>query len=162
MDDQNLFAGFLTNVIALDQRDAINENVASTFRGFQHTSEDEINSFLKGNNSINSNRTAAQRVFIEPHHIQSIKAILFELKDRQQCNSSPSVDMLNMIDLEAMTLLKAARVESLNAEKARNSVTLGSPKTHSRNLEHVQTISERITWTHLWSQQNSIDLHHKR
>ena len=110
MDDQNLFAGFLTNIVCLRQlrqRDAIKENVASTFRELQSTSEDEINSFLKGNNSLNSNRNAAQRVLIEPHHIQSLKAILFELKDRKQCNSSPTAEMLNRIDLEAMILLKS-------------------------------------------------------
>ena len=151
MDDQNLFAGFLTNIVGLRQlrqRDAINENVASTFRELQSTSEDEINSFLKGNNSLNSNRAAAQRVLIEPHHIQSIKAILFELRDRQQCYSPPSIEMLNRIDLEAMSLLKAARVEALNAEKARNSVTLPEmevPKlTHENWSKFKQSVKESL------------------
>ena len=131
MDDENIFANFLTTVVGFTQvrhRTAIQDGIARTFGQLQLTSDDEIKDFVKGNNAANSSRPENRKILLEPKHEQYLKAILFELKDREQCHAPPSAIMLANLNEQSIMTLKAARVEALTTAKSRSSVILPEMK----------------------------------
>ena len=102
MDDNNLFEAFLANVAGVTVDRARNEilQFIPTFTALLGTSEREIDNFVKSTHSSNSARAANSRILIPTTAVITLKAILFELKDRQMCDALSTMAMLTAIDAE--------------------------------------------------------------
>ena len=91
MNDANKFTAFLTNLCGLTVIRARNETITfiDTFDALLSTSEEEINNFVKNSHASNSGRAAAQRICIPSAAVIVLKALRFELVDREKCGSLP-------------------------------------------------------------------------
>jgi hypothetical protein len=87
------------------------------FKTLLHTSEDEINDFVKSVHAANTALTANNRIYISPSSIITILAVLFELKDREKCNALPTAEILQAIDNEAIQLLHRLCLITKEAKK---------------------------------------------
>ena len=87
MDDPALFTAFLTNVAGITNARSRNEmqSFTATFRMLLSSSENEIDSFVKNTHAANSARANNQRILIPTGAVLALKALLFELKDRENC-----------------------------------------------------------------------------
>lgn len=100
MNDQNCFTQFLTNVLGMNtarHRNALRQFV-STFAQLMTTTEDEIDTFVSTMHSANSGRANNSTILIPPNVTIGLKAILFELQDREMCGALPGLATLNAIN----------------------------------------------------------------
>lgn len=128
MDDPNIFTNFLNNVIGntpARSTQAIT-NFITTFNDLLTTTESELDSFVKTTHDANSARTAQQKIIIQPQSVISLKAILFELKDRQRCGVLPNADMINAITMEQLIILRQTRSTAIEFKSRRSTSTQAS------------------------------------
>ena len=93
MDDPVIFLQFLQNTLGITTPRVSTEitNFAETFRELLAASDVVIDTFAKETHSSNLARTANQRVLIHVATDTVLKRILFELRDRDMCNSLPNL-----------------------------------------------------------------------
>ena len=72
-----------------------------------------IESFVKEVHSSNSARPTNGKILIPLNVPQSFKSVLFELKDRQMCESLPNVLVLQSINVSQLSILRKERNELL-------------------------------------------------
>ena len=73
------------------------------------TTNEEINTFLCDTHSSNSAKAAAVRILIKPKLSTSIKAVKFELNDRNLCNALIDEANLDAIDMDKINILQSNR-----------------------------------------------------
>ena len=100
MDDQALYTNFLTNVAGVTVARAQNEllSFANTFRVLSSTSDKEIDTFVKNTHDLNSTRANNAKILIPTQAVMALKAILFELKDRDMCDALPTAAVLGALN----------------------------------------------------------------
>ena len=149
MDDNNLFEAFLANVAGVTVDRARNEilQFITTFTALLGTSEKEIDNFVKSTHSSNSARAANSRILIPTTAVITLKAILFELKDRQMCDALPTMAMLTAIDAEQVDQLRIQRTQSIQDEIQSSGTALSSmdiPKLTTSNYEAFITAFQSL------------------
>ena len=100
MDDANCFQNFLINVLQMNvprHRNTLLQFV-STFNQLLATTDDEIDTFVSTMHSANSGRANNSTILIPPNVTIGLKAILFELQDREMCGALPGLATLNAIN----------------------------------------------------------------
>ena len=142
MDDAVIFAAFLEKVCGLAVSRARTEvlTLVDTFRALLTTTDDEIDAFVKSTHSSNSARAAQARILIPSGAVLALKAVLFELKDREKCNALPNPQILAALDAQQVTLMRAQRTTSI--EEAANALNLPQmevPKLTATNYEEFFT-----------------------
>ena len=138
MDDPVLFANFLQNVAGLTVARSRNEvlGFVDTFRSLLSTSEDELDSFVKNTHSSNTARNNNQRILIPTRTVIALKALIFELKDRERCDALPAQVMLQNLNAAEIALLRARRNDAL--QESSQSVSLPAmtvPKLTATNYD---------------------------
>ena len=126
MDDPAVFTAFLVrlNLTIIRQRNAVTTHLASTFQDFAVITDREIDTFVTNTSARNRNVANANAVIISDRAVQNLKAVLFELHDRRQCNAVPTAADLGAIDQVVLRSLRTSRQEALNDAKARESQSL--------------------------------------
>ena len=107
MNDPAVYTAFLTNVAGVTVSRVRVEllDFANTFETLLSCSEDELDAFVKDTHTSNSARAANSRILIPTRAIIAIKAILFELKERDKCDALPSRAALQGIDVAQIGIL---------------------------------------------------------
>ena len=116
MNDTNKFTAFLTNLCGLTVIRARNETntFIDTFDALLlSTSEEEINNFVKNTHASNSARAAAQRILIPSAAVIVLKALRFELVDREKCRSLPDLAGLQGLDAASISIMRDQRTKSV-------------------------------------------------
>ena len=115
MDDANEFTTFLTNIGGLNVARARNEVITfvNTFEALLSTSEAEIDNFVKNTHASNSARAAAQRILIPTAAVITLKALRFELCDREKCGTLPDLAALQAIDAGMISVMRTQRTKSV-------------------------------------------------
>ena len=100
MDDEPTYLNFITNTCVVAVPRLRNEllSYANAFSSLLATTEKEFDTFVKTTHASNSARPANAKILIPNAAIIAVKAVLFELKDREHCNALPNQAMLNAID----------------------------------------------------------------
>ena len=83
-----------------------------------------IITFVTNTGTRNRNVANANAVIISDRAVQNLKAVLFELHDRRQCDAMPTAGDLNGIDQDVLRSLRTSRQEALADTNARTSQTL--------------------------------------
>ena len=140
MDNPALFSAFLINVAGLTAARPRNEflQFADTFRALLGTSEKELDSFVKNTHSSNSARANNQKVLIPPGSVITLKAVLFELKDRELCDALPNAVMLNALDPAQVAILRTRRTQAIQDQIEIDNTSLTAmevPKLTTSNYE---------------------------
>ena len=124
---------------------------ADTFEALLATSEKEFNAFVKNTHSSNSARANNAKVLIPTRAIISIKAILFELKDRGRCNALPTPAMLAALDAVQMNELRFQRSQAIQDKEQESQSTLGAldvpkliPKTYDSFMRAFENLAARM------------------
>ena len=145
MDNQAAFNNCVTNTLQVNvprNRLAITTFV-STFNQLLSTTEDELDSFVTSIHSSNSGRANNARLVILPNAVIRLKAILFELKDREICGTLPDLATLNAIDDVQLNILKRSRIEAkANLKNNKDNAltdTMKIPKFKSENYDEFMT-----------------------
>ena len=84
-----------------------------SFTALLSTSDAEIDSFVKNIHSSNSARTTQTRILIPPSAVIALKAIRFELEDRQRCDALPDAATLQALNAVQMNYLRIQRTKSV-------------------------------------------------
>ena len=145
MDDPAVFNDFLTNTIRIRPQRVIDEILSyiDTFTTLYATSFDDFDDFVTRTHSSNSARTAAAKILIPNSAIVSLKAIMFELKDRHACDALPDLPTIMAMDGNTLRSLRAqhnAAKEQLKAAKLVNlSDSMKIVKLTQRNYQEFET-----------------------
>ena len=115
MNDANEFTAFLTNLCGLTVLRARTEVITfiDTFDALLSTSEDEIDNFVKNTHAANSARAAAQRILIPSAAVITLKALRFELIDREKCGALPDLATLWAMDAANLSLMQVQHTKSV-------------------------------------------------
>ena len=107
MNDPAVYTAFLTNVagVTVPRVRVELSDFANTFQTLLSCSEDELDAFVKDTHSSNSARAANSRILIPTRAIIAIKAMLFELKERDKCDALPTRAALQAIDIAQIGIL---------------------------------------------------------
>ena len=148
MTDQPVFDAFLTNICGLTVPRAKTEMLSfvDTFSALLTTTDLEIDNFVKNTHAANSARAAAAKILIPTAAMLALKAVLFELKDRQKCGALPEMPMLAALDQVQVVLMRAQRTEAVT-EAARTRVKLPEmtvPKLTTTNYETFHTAFQAV------------------
>ena len=122
MDNQQAFQHFIQttlNVNVVRVRDTIYDFV-DTFGALLSVTDNDIDSFVKDTHSSNSGRAAAAKVLIPAKVSIALKAVLFELKDRELCAALPDLPTLQAIDNAQLTIMRGNRNKSIEMSDMRN------------------------------------------
>ena len=121
MNDPAIFTAFVTNTLGVDQAvvRALIHNFVATFEELLVVTDDDIDTFVKDTHSANSARSAAQRVQIGTLVSQGLKSVLFELKDREICDSLPDANILERINADQLKVTRKNRADAKGHEKMR-------------------------------------------
>ena len=113
MDDTALFQTFLQTVAGVTVARARNEIIqfVPNFRALLGSSEKEIDSFVKTTHSANSARNGNVKILIPTSTVLAMKAVLFELKDREICDALPTAAMLQALDAATVSQLRSQRTQ---------------------------------------------------
>ena len=145
MDDQAVYTAFLTNVAGVTAARARTEllGFANTFRTLMSCTEDELDNFVKDTHSSNSARNANARILIPTRSVIVIKALLFELKDRDRCDALPTPIMLQTLDAAQVAVLRSQRNQALEDEaqlaNESSTSTMTIPKLTATNYDEFIT-----------------------
>ena len=77
------------------------------------TSEKELDTFVKNIHAANSARANNAKILVSTSAVMAMKAVMFELKDRDMCNALPNAVMLQAINPNQVSLLRAQRTQAL-------------------------------------------------
>ena len=149
MDDNILFQTFITNVARVTVPRARNEilQFLPNFRSLLGTSEKEIDNFVKSTHSSNSARANNARILIPTTATLALKAVLFELKDRQLCDALPTATMLAALDAEQVSQLRNQRNQYIQDQSQESDNPLSSmdiPKLTTSNYESFITAFQSL------------------
>ena len=145
MDDPAVFAAFVTNMLRVGVARVQNEiiNFTDTFSDLLSNSEKDIDDFVTITHGSNSARANNAKILIPSATVTALKAILFELKDRQLCNSLPDLATLQAIDIASLRVLRSMRNEAVQLAKLENntgpSTTMTVVKLTERNYQDFET-----------------------
>ena len=116
MDDPVIYLHFLRNMLRLAPPRIVQEMVsfADTFCSLLSNSEKDFDEFVKRTHQSNSACTNNALILIPSTAILSIRAILFDLKDRETCDALRDLPTLQAMDGNTMCVLRAQH----NAAKA--------------------------------------------
>ena len=140
-----LYNQFLTNTLNAGPPRVIAELVsfAETFEDLLNTSEDDFDDFVTRTHSSNSARTAANKLLIPNSAIVSLKALMFELKDRETCNALPDRATLQAMNGNSMRVLRTqhntAKEQAKGAKQAKLSDSMKVVKLTQRNYQEFET-----------------------
>ena len=115
---------------------------ASTFSALLSLSENDFDEYVKTTLASNSARAAAAKILLPTNLIMGIKAVLFELHDRQRCNALPSRVMLENLDLVQIEVMKTNRTRAIQEEEERKKTVftdLKVPKLTANNYATFHT-----------------------
>ena len=106
MNDEIEFTTFLTDIAGINVARARNEVITfvDTFEALLSTSEAEIDHFVKNTHASNSARATAQRILIPTAAVITLKALRFELGDREKCGTLPDLAALQAIDADMISV----------------------------------------------------------
>ena len=115
MNDPAQFTAFLTNLCGLTVARARNETIAflDTFEALLSTSEEEIDNFVKNTHAANSARATANKILIPTAAAITLKAVRFELIDREKCGTLPDLAALQGLDAVSINLMRVQRTKSV-------------------------------------------------
>ena len=142
MNDNQVFEGFLQNICGLGVPRARTEvlGLADTFAALLSTTDDEIDAFVKSTHSANSARNNNSKILIPVATVLSLKAILFELKDREKCNALPNHATLQGLNVQQVTLMRAQRTLAISeADRELRLPQMEVPKLTASNYEEFYT-----------------------
>ena len=145
MDDPLIYENFIRNVAGVATNRNVNEvlSFADTFRMLLSTSEKELDTFVKNTHAANSARANNAKILISTSAVMALKAVMFELKDRDMCDALPNAAMLTAIDANQVSLLRAQRTQALQDIAQENSLSLTTsmeiPKLTATNYETFMT-----------------------
>ena len=145
MDDPAVYTAFITNVAGVTTPRVRVEllDFANTFETLLSCSEDELDAFVKDTHTSNSARAANSRILIPTRAIIAIKAILFELKERDKCDALPSRAALQGIDIAQIGILRSQRNQALEEDaqldKESSSSSMTIPKLTATNYDEFIT-----------------------
>ena len=148
MDDPVVYTNFLTNVAGVTVARARNEllTFANTFRTLLSSNEKELDRFVKDTHASNSARNNNARILIPTQSVIALKAILFELKDRDRCDALPTLAMLQAINANTINQLRARRNQAKQDETHSSSeFNVTVPKLTVTNYEDFVTSFESLT-----------------
>ena len=151
MDDENIYHNFLTGTLQIRPARVVDEITAfaDTFRALLSTSEEDIDEFVKTTHSSNSARANNVRILIPTPAIISLKAVLFELKDRQLCNALPDQATLQGMNGVTLRVLRSQRQQALQLarleEDAGLSTSMSVVKLTSKNYQEFETSFRALT-----------------
>ena len=155
MDDDALFTNFATNTLNITPARARNELllVIPTFRQLMNTSESDLDTFVKDIHSANSGRAAAERITYRLIQIYNLKALRFELQDRNRCNELPDHATLADIDANQLSILRTIRSENIETTTSKGDLPeITVPKFTSVNYEDFiqkfETVVSRAIGAH--------------
>ena len=77
------------------------------------SSEKEIDSFVKNTHAANSARANNQKILIPTGAVLALKALLFELKDCENCDALPTQAMLQAITPVEIAIMRAQRTRAV-------------------------------------------------
>ena len=141
MDNPAIYENFIRNVAGVTINRNVNEvlSFADTFRMLLSTSEKELDTFLKNTHAANSARANNAKILISTSAVMAMKAVMFELKDRDMCDALPNAIMLQAIDANQVLLLRAQRTQALQdiSEDSNQALTtsMDIPKLTATNYE---------------------------
>ena len=115
MDDPAIFTNFLNTRCGTLNARSRNEILSfiPTFRSLLAMSDDDIVQFVKQTHAANTARGNNQRILISPTTVLALQAILFELKDRDICNSLPTAAILGNITAAQMAAMRAQKTQAV-------------------------------------------------
>ena len=93
MNDTKVFTTFLNDIAGLDVARSRNEvtDFVHTFEALLSTTKAEINDFVKNAHVSYTSRAVTQKILIPIAAIITIKALHFELSDREKCGTLPDL-----------------------------------------------------------------------
>ena len=145
MNDPAQFTAFLTNLCGLTIDRARNEvtTFLNTFEDLLSTSEEEIDNFVKNTHAANSARAAAQRILIPTASIVTLKALRFELIDREKCGVLPNQATLQGMNAANLNLMRIQRTRSMQDKASFSALSklpeIAVPKLTATNYEIFNT-----------------------
>ena len=115
MDDEVLYLNFLVQTLQVQPERVVQEitTFADTFRSLLSTSDEDLDEFVKTTHQSNSARANNARILIPTTVVSSLKALLFEFKDRQLCNALPNPATLQSMNIDTLRVLRTQRHEAL-------------------------------------------------
>ena len=129
MNDPTIFASFLENVLQVRPA-RVREEVISfieTFEDLLSSSDDEIDAFVKEVHNRNSARASNAKLLVKSNMVLGLKSILFELKDRDACDTLPSAAVLNALDSNQVSSMRKFRRQAIISQSCKE-VTLPDMK----------------------------------
>ena len=147
MDDPVVYLNFITTVAGVTVARARNEllSFADTFRALLSSNENELDRFVKDTHASNSARANNAKILIPTQSVIALKAVLFELKDREKCDALPNLAMLQGLNANQVSQLRARRNQAKQDESqtpAEVNVTI--PKLTATNYEDFITAFESL------------------
>ena len=144
MDDPAIFRAFIENVARITTNLVINEvsSFAPTFSALLASTETELNDFVRNTHAANSARTARTKILIPAGALIVLQSVLFELKDRERCNSIPNAAMLMGLDNLQVTAMRSQRAQAMHdaaQDKLATLPTMTVPKLTATNYETFNT-----------------------
>ena len=123
MDDEIVFEQFLHRIglTLARQKTAVTDGLVQTFQQLSLLEDDDIDSFVKQVNEGNRNRPNNQSVNISGRVIASLKAVMFELQDRDKCVALLTAAELNSLDQATCATLRTLRADAIRDNKTRKS-----------------------------------------
>jgi hypothetical protein len=144
MNSREVFSNFLNDMAGLTiarNRNAMLDFIG-TFADLLSTRDKELEDFVTNVHRSNSGLIAREKIYIGPAAVLSIQAMLFELKDRQNCGALPTEPVLRAINRDQVTMLRQARSQAKEQRDQHNNTTLPTmtiPKFIGRNYDEFMT-----------------------
>ena len=119
MNDPAIYLNFINNVCQVNTPCVVNEvlSFADTFLALLSTNEKEFDNFVKNTHASNSATANNAKILILSVAINSVKAVLFELKDCERCNALPNQIMLNAINAAQIVTMRSNRTQAIEEIK---------------------------------------------
>ena len=150
MDDPALFEQFLTNLCGVTLPRVLNEvtGFIPSFRALLSSSNEDVQNFVTTTHASNSGRASNAKIVIPSGAILNLKALRFELSDRNRCNTLPDSDMLTAltsVDLNFLRIQKTQAVEDAKSfDKLSSLPEIKVPKLTESNYEAFDTAFQSI------------------
>jgi len=113
--------------------------LSDSFTALLSTSDHDIDAFVKSTHSANSARTA-QRILIPPAAIITLKAIRFELEDRERCGALPQLATLQALTAVQINYMRIQKTKSAQDQVLFSAISklpaVVVPKLTASNYEH--------------------------
>ena len=81
--------------------------------------DEDIDNFITITHQANSGRTAAAKALIPTNVVVTLKAILFELRDRQMCSALPDEQVLQGINIQQLSVMRNKRNKTMEMVEIR-------------------------------------------